>query len=259
MTLPFLLSIPHGGDRVPEEAASLTALTDADIFSDGDACTREIYDLGDEVAAVHQAEIARAFVDINRGPDVRPPEEPDGVVKSLTADRIAVWQGGGPPSRELSETLIDGYWRPYHERLEELASLPGVRLGIDCHSMAEFAPAIAPRPGEPRPLFCLSNGDGDTAPGELLVQLADALAESFECGRETIRINDPFQGGYVTRWHGRHWRNGGLPWMQIEMNRRWYLSEPWFDRSALTVAPERLLDLRRRFQAVLETMTALSG
>ncbi len=251
MTLPVLLSIPHGGDRVPPEAAAATALNAADIFSDGDACTREIYDLGDQVAAVQQATIARAFVDLNRGIDVRPPDQPDGVVKSLTADRIPVWRHGGAPADELAETLLERYWHPYHRRLEALADSPDLRLGIDCHSMAAVAPAIAPRPGEPRPLFCLSNANGDTAPDELLRELADALADSFECDRADILLNDPFQGGFITRWHGRRFASGGLPWLQIEMNRSWYLAEPWYDASTQTVQPQRLRELNQRMRAAL--------
>lgn len=192
MTLPFLLSITHGGDQVPEEAAPLTVLTESDIFSDGDACAREIYGLGDKAFSVHQAKVARAFVDLNRGTNAGPPEHPDGVVKSLTANRVAVWQDGDSPSDAFSETQIDRYWRPYHDCFEELASLPDVRLGIDCHSMAELAPTIAARPGEARPLFGLSNGDGETAPIELLTQLADTLAELFGCEPEAIKINVPF-------------------------------------------------------------------
>jgi len=257
MTLPVLLSIPHGGDVVPEEAAPFTSLSAADIFSDGDACTRDIYNLGDAVAALHQAEIARAFVDLNRGLDVRPPENPDGVVKSLTADRIPVWRGGGPPPDDLAETLLDRYWRPYHDRLEELAALDEVRLGIDCHSMAEFAPAIAPKPGEPRLLFCLSNANGETASDDLLGELADALAVSFECDREAIRLNDPFLGGYITRWHGRNFHSGGLPWIQVEMNRSWYLVEPWHQASTQTVDPQRLRELNRSFREALALLSAL--
>ena len=257
MTLPFLLSIPHGGDRVPPEAIEDTVLDDAGIFSDGDACTRAIYDLGDEVVAVHQAEIARAFVDLNRPTDDRPPDNPDGVVKSLTADRIPVWRGGGPPPGDLAETLIERYWRPYHERLAELAAHPDVRVAFDCHSMAEFAPAIAPRPGEPRPAFCLSNGNGVNAPASLLEALADALAAAFDCPREDIRLNDPFQGGHITRRHGARFAEGGTPWVQIEMNRRWYLADPWYDPATRRVDEGRLLDLRRWFRAALEALPVL--
>ena len=255
MTLPVLLSIPHGGDRVPPEAAPHSALTPADIFSDGDACTREIYDLGDAVVAVHRADIARAFVDLNRAPDVRPPENPDGFVKSLTADRIPVWRGGGPPPDDLAETLLERYWHPYHDRLADLAADPAVRVAFDCHSMAEFAPAIAPRPGEPRPAFCLSNANGATAPDSLLEALADAFADAFDCPRDEIRLNDPFQGGHITRSHGAGFGEGGTPWVQIEMNRRWYLADPWYDRATNAVHPDRLKELRERFRAAVEALS----
>lgn len=257
MTLPVLLSIPHGGDRVPPKAEPFTTLTAADIFSDGDACTREIYNVSDAVAAIHQADIARAFVDLNRGLDARPPAQPDGVIKSLTADRIPVWRGGGPPSDELAESLLWTYWRPYHERLEQLAARPDVRVAFDCHSMAEFAPEITPNSGEPRPLFCLSNGDGASASDAMMFELAEALADSFDCSRSEIRINDPFQGGYITRWHGGRFVEGGTPWIQIEMNRRWYLSRPWFDAGGLTVDEARLAELRHRFLAALEMLAFL--
>ena len=254
MTLPVLLSIPHGGDRTPPEARALSALGPADIFRDGDACTRDIYDLGDAVAAVRQAEIARAFVDLNRPPNDRPPANPDGVVKSLTADRVPVWRDGGPPSPGLAEALIERYWRPYHDELARLAARPDVRVAFDCHSMAEVAPAIAPRPGEPRPAFCLSNANGATAPDALLAELADALAGAFDCPREEIRLNDPFQGGHITRSHGAGFAEGGTPWVQIEMNRRWYLADPWYDRSTPSVDAARLGDLRSRFRAALESL-----
>ena len=251
MTLPVLLSIPHGGDRVPPEATRHTVLDEASLFSDGDACTRAIYDLGDAVAAVQQADIARAFVDLNRPSDDRPPANPDGVVKSLTADGIPVWRGAGPPPDDLAATLIDRYWRPYHARLAELARRPGIRVAFDCHSMAEVAPAIAPRPGERRPLFCLSNGSGTTAPQSLLEELAAALAGAFGCARREIRLNDPFRGGHITRWHGRRFAAGGTPWVQIEMNRSWYLAEPWYDPATRRVEEARLSELRGRFHGAL--------
>ncbi len=252
--LPILLSIPHGGDRVPPEAAPHSALRPRDIFSDGDACTREIYDLGRAVAAVQQTDIARAVVDLNRPPTALPPAQPDGVVKSLTADRVPVWKHGAGPDAALTQTLLTRYWRPYHQRLEQLAARPEVRLALDCHSMAEYAPAIAPHPGEPRPRFCLSNANGQTAPAALLHELAQALSQSFHCPPDQIHLNDPFQGGHITRRHGQRYKEGGPPWIQIEMNRNWYLSEPWFHPATQQVNPQRLQTLRHQFQTALEAL-----
>ena len=75
-----------------------------------------------------------------------------------------------------------------------------------------------------------------------------------DCDREAILLNVPFQGGYITRWHGRNFHNGGLPCVQIEMNRSWYLSDPWYDPSTLTVDPQRLEDLKRRFHSALNRL-----
>ena len=116
--------------------------------------------------------------------------------------------------------------------------------------MAETPPDVAPDADAPRagrPLFCLSNGDGATAPEALMLDLRAALADAFSCAPEAIRLNDPFRGGHITRAHG----GGSLPWIQVEMNRSLYLAEPWFDRRTRTFDPARSEDLRTRFLAAL--------
>lgn len=204
------------------------------------------------MAAVRSTDTARAIVDLNRAPDDRPPANPDGVVKSLTADRVSVWRGREAPDDDLARLLIQRYWQPYHHDLAAMCERPDVLVAFDCHSMAQFAPAISPRPGEARPLFCLSNGNGDTAPSEMLEELAAALAEAFECDRAAIGLNEPFSGGHITRRHGRRSQPGrSVPWVQIEMNRCWYLAPPWYDAVARTVDPARLEDLRTRFAEAL--------
>ncbi|MGV7222698.1 MAG: hypothetical protein ACQ9MH_14365 [Nitrospinales bacterium] len=40
--LPYLISIPHGGTKIPEEVAGSVCLSKKDLFEDGDAFTREI-------------------------------------------------------------------------------------------------------------------------------------------------------------------------------------------------------------------------
>ena len=62
-----------------------------------------------------------------------------------------------------------------------------------------------------------------------------------------VVMNKPFAGGYITRTYGE----GALPWVQVEMNRSLYLSEPWFDVETLTIQPERLQYLNQRFRKTL--------
>jgi formiminoglutamase len=244
--LPVLLSIPHGGTEVPEELRDRVCITAEDLFDDSDPFTREIYDLGHDVAQVVKADVARAFVDMNRAPDDLPPTNPDGAVKTATCFKRPIYVQGREPDAALTERLIERYHARYHEQLAT-ASGQGVKLALDCHSMLSHAPPIGRDYGTPRPLFCLSNRDGATAPHNVLQELANAVAEAFEIPASEIGLNDPFKGGYITRVHG----TGTVPWMQVEMNRSLYLSDPWFRADTLTVYPKRLAELRDRFARAL--------
>lgn len=248
MTLPILLSIPHGGTQVPPEVADRVCITARDLFDDIDPCTKALYDVGPAVAAVVSTPIARTFVDMNRDAHDRPPDNPDGVVKTVTCHGRPIYHEHLALTPDLTEALIQRYHAAYHERLERAARHPGLRLGLDCHTMLARPPAIAPDRDAARPPFCLSNGEGATCPMDLLEALAEAIAAAFECDREDVALNRPFTGGYITRRHGA----GPLPWIQVEMNRSWYLAEPWHDRDALTVDPSRLDDLRGRFLRALQ-------
>lgn len=149
-------------------------------------------------------------------------------------------------------TLLATYHTPYHEALERAAAAADMRLCLDCHSMSDYPPPIAPDASRRRPLFCLSNADGKTCSQAVLDALASALGSAFGCGRHAISANDPFKGGYITRRHGA----GQVPWIQVEMNRSLYLAEPWFDRERLTVDPERLAELKERFAKALRSVAS---
>jgi formiminoglutamase len=248
--LRVLLSIPHGGTALPEELRDRVCITTRDLFDDSDPFTAEIFDLTGEVSRVVKADIARPFVDLNRAPTDRPPGNADGVVKTETCFFRPIYFPGREPDDALTERLIERYHTPYHGQLEESASAPGIRLALDCHSMWPVAPPISDDAGRPRPLFCLSNRDGTTAPGELLEELAAAIAQAYEVPPALIGLNDPFKGGYITTRHGA----GSLPWIQVEMNRCFYLDEPWFDVDTLRVSPDRIADLRARFLSALRCM-----
>ena len=78
--------------------------------------------------------------------------------------------------------------------------------------------------------------------------LAECIAESYGINRNEISINEPFQGGYITRTYG----NNPIPWIQIEMNRDIYLCEPWFNKDSLRVDETRLAELQKKFGKTLE-------
>lgn len=210
MTLPFLLSVPHAGLRVPPEAEPFCKLKVQEIVEDGDEGAAEIYDLASEVEALVTTDIARAIVDLNRAEDDR---RRDGVVKTHTCWNVPVYSE--PPSGSLIKALLENHYYPYHERLGDLGRVGSSRLGIDCHTMAAKGPPVGPDPGKERPWICLSNADG-TCP-QRWVEVLKACFEELVDG--PVRVNDPFRGGYITNRHSTE-----MPWLQLEMSRGPFMS-----------------------------------
>lgn len=209
MTLPLLISVSHGGPRVPAEAEPFCILTADQIKQDGDEGAADTYALADVVTGFVTTDVARAIVDVNRSEDDR---HADGVVKTHTCWNVPVYQRFPPDG--LIETLLARYYRPYHARLTELAG-SGVRLGVDCHTMAAHGPPIGPDPGAERPWVCLSNADS-TCPRAWIERLARCFEVSFE---RSVFINKPFTGGYIVRTHASE-----MPWVQLEVSRAPFLT-----------------------------------
>jgi formiminoglutamase len=209
MKLPLLLSVPHAGLLIPDEVKELVTLSEQDIIEDGDKGAAEIYwPLEREVAAFVTTKVARAIVDMNRAEDDR---RQDGIVKTHTCWNVPVY--GEPLSEELVQILLERYYRPYHAKLSNFPN--GIKLGIDCHTMAAEGPPVGPDPGKTRPEICLSNADR-TCPQDWLESLAECFGEAFE---SEVSINDPFKGGYIIRSHASE-----LPWVQLELSRAPFLS-----------------------------------
>ncbi|MHA7734761.1 N-formylglutamate amidohydrolase [Nitrosopumilus sp. S6] len=246
--LPVLLSIPHGGLKKPVELEGHLSITDKDLFDDSDPFVIEMYDLGDKVQRVIKTDIARAFVDLNRSLQDMPPDNPDGLIKSMTCYEQPIYIKGKEPDESLRNLLIELYYLPYHKAIQKSFEELDLQLCLDCHSMASFAPGISPDgANKKRPLFCISNQDGKTCSDEMLELLADCISDSYLIDREEISLNDPFHGGHITRTYG----NNPLPWIQVEMNRELYLSEKWFNSETLSMKTNRLQDLNQMFEHTL--------
>ena len=249
--LPLLISIPHGGTKKPVELEGHLCITDKDLFDDSDPFVNEIYDMADKVQYVIKTDIARAFVDLNRSFQDLPPKTSDGLIKSSTCYQRPIYNKGKEPDDLLISLLIELYYRPYHRTIQKKLMELDLQLCLDCHSMASLAPSISPDGNnKKRPMFCLSNQDGQTSSNELINLLADCISESFSIDRKEISINDPFHGGYITKTYG----NNPVPWIQVEMNKDLYLSEPWFDRNSLCVNPSRLEELNKQFEICLNRL-----
>jgi len=269
MKLPVLVSIPHGGWKVADEIKDAWALSERDAFHDGDPLTARIYDFHDRVEHQLVMEFYRAVVDLNRSPDDIAPANPDGVIKSRTCWNVPVYRQDTLPGAELVKSLLDRYYYSYHRLLEEKLKTSGLKLILDCHSMAAQSPPIEKDAGAIRPLVCLGNlGDenGEIEPVMDRITCEPSLirfmAEEFKrvFANEDLEVdppavatmNVPFNGGYITRRYGGR----GIPLVQIEMSRALYLNKASFDESTLTVGKSRIDDLNSKVWKVISKTVA---
>jgi len=225
---PFLISIPHGGIRIPPELDGRLRLGREDIRYYSDPDTRELFEFGDRVAACIEAEISRMIIDLNRPPLPLPPRDPDGIIKIHTVDGRLVYREGKVPDLQLIHKLLMAWYFPYHQKIDELIDNCGIAIAFDCHSMLPWGSGEQKDAGKKRPLICLGN-NGDrtgqakkngitTCPAGWVQDLAGEFRKEFGLGRE-VAINNPFSGGFISNAH--YWRKG-IPWIQIEVNRALY-------------------------------------
>lgn len=207
MKLPLIISVPHAGLTVPQEARDYCALAPEQILADSDEGAAEIYDLKSEVTVHITTNVARAIVDMNRAEDDR---GRDGIVKTHTCYNARVYRE--PVPEDVIEILLERYYRPYHQRL--LESAVDAKFGVDCHTMAAVGPPCSKDSDCERPNICLSNAHG-TCPQDWFEKLVHCFKESFE---SEISVNHPFKGGYIIRSHSFE-----LPWVQVEFSRAPFL------------------------------------
>ena len=265
--MPFLISVPHGGLEVPPKFRSLCKLDLPAILGDGDTWSIFLYSLENRVHSYQRFRYARAVLDLNRAPGDRPPQNPDGVVKTVTVSGEQVWKNAGGLEDEDINYLLENYYHPYHQSLAEASEPGGIMLGLDCHTMLPEAPGYSTGDGEKRPLVCLSNrgdyngeeaGEPLTAPPALIRSLAEALEKRLALQAErtnlpAVLINQPFRGGYITRKHGSA---GKIPWIQVEFNRCLYLQGDPFTAEPDSETLSKLNELRSIFIEALKEISS---
>jgi formiminoglutamase len=258
---PILISVPHGGDKIPRELAESCALSPWELFEDADALTREIFDFRDRAAGFADTQIARSLIDLNRNRADFNSQNPDGVIKGKTAHGASVFTNDQFPAIKTIEGVLARYYDPYHKKIDEQLGSDSFKLALDCHSMDPIGPKLGKKPGERRPLFCLSNG-GDssgfpigkkgyiTCSPTLIINFAEILAQTFKISEEEVLLNDPFPGGHIIRSH----YSDVVPWIQLEINKRLYITSDKFDKKSLTCFPGVISNLKERIWTAVQKL-----
>jgi N-formylglutamate amidohydrolase len=128
-----------------------------------------------------------------------------------------------------AEDRIRRCWEPYHAALRDLIGQTVARFGvcllIDCHSMPSgpSGPSGQSRgpagTGSMTPNFVLGDAHGTACDAYIVDRIESCLRRLGY----SVRRNDPYAGGYVTRQYGRP--RAGVNALQIEIARGLYMDE----------------------------------
>lgn len=243
-TSPVVIASPHSGNLYPAAFIAESRLDARALRKSEDSFVDELCacapSLGMPLLA---AGFPRAYCDVNREAwELDPAMFEDALPPHVntTSPRVAAGLGtiarvvasGEPIYRHKlrfaeAESRIATCWQPYHDALTDLMATTKSRFGacllLDIHSMPSPYGHAAPGHG---PDIVLGDAHG-TACGRSVVGL---IERELRAEGLSVRRNDPYAGGYVTRHYGRPRER--LHVAQIEIARPLYMNEVLITRTA---------------------------
>ena len=187
------------------------------------------------------ATFPRAYCDANREPWELDPAMFDDALPSwvnTASPRVSAGLGtiakivasGEPIYRARlrfaeAEARVQSCWEPFHAALTGEIEAAHARFGtcvlVDCHSMP--ANSLPPRSQVD---IVLGDAHGTACAPAVVQAVEDVLTQlGF-----SVRRNDPYAGGFITRHYGRP--RQGIHAVQIEINRTLYMDEARIERLA---------------------------
>jgi N-formylglutamate amidohydrolase len=239
--VPVVFASPHSGRTYPPEFLAAARLDPLNLRRSEDSFVDELFAAAvDHGAPLVCATFPRAFCDANREPwELDPAMFADQLPAWVNTTSARVGAGLGTLARIVAsgeaiyraklsfaeaERRVQDYWQPYHSTLQALIegtrAVFGACLLIDCHSM----PSHGGRPGGRAPDFVLGDAHG-TACNPTVTQYLERRL--IDLGY-TIRRNDPYAGGYITRHYGRPREH--VHAIQLEIARELYMDEARIER-----------------------------
>lgn len=241
-TAPLVFASPHSGRAYPTEFLADSRLDALTLRRSEDSFVEELFASAPLAGCplIH-AIFPRAWCDVNREPWELDPAMFDAPLPEfVNAASPRVGAGLGMIARVVAtgetiyrrkltfaeaEARVAAHWRPYHAALAALIAATVRRFGccllIDCHSM----PAQSPTLGRMRPAdVVLGDAHGTSCAGLATRRIEEGLARIGL----TVRRNEPYAGGYITRHYGRP--REGVHAVQIELARGLYMDEARIER-----------------------------
>ena len=239
-TAALVLTSPHSGRRYDEAFLAQARLDAHSLRRSEDSFVEELFAAGPSLGVpLLAAEFPRAWCDANREPwELDPAMFADALpdYANTTSPRVAAGLGtvarivgAGEPiyGKKLrfaeAKARIDSCWRPFHEALaqsiEDTVARFGHCLVLDCHSMPTPLGRMSSRAD-----VVLGDGHGTSCGAAWTDYVESALgAQGY-----SVRRNDPYAGGFITRHYGRP--REGVQVLQLELARGLYMNERQFTR-----------------------------
>lgn len=245
----MLFHVPHDSTLIPLAVRDHFLLTEDELLNElrlmTDHHTRDLFTRGLADHQVIASNVSRLVVDVERFDlDEEEPMSSKGmgVIYERTHDGHRLRK---PPTDSERQHLLEKWYYPHHERLEqsvaECLSRWGKALIIDCHSYASCCLPYEKNQSSHRPEICIGT-DPFHSPKKLVGDLTLALSnEGFEVG-----LNSPFSGSLVPMACYRKDRR--VMSAMIEVRRDLYLDEE-HGRLA-TSYEETYLKIRRALRSI---------
>jgi N-formylglutamate amidohydrolase len=228
---PVIVEVPHAGLEVDAEALATLVAPALAIGRDADLYVDELYaDAPDLGATLLTARMSRYICDLNRSEQdvdrdtvlgATGRSSPHGLIwRSTTDNRAAIAR---PLPKSELERRLQAYYRPYHDKLDELVRDRLDRYGfvilISGHSMPSRGRDGHDDPGRERADVVPGTRQRSTA-AAAVIDATEEVARRFHFG---LAHDDPYRGGHTTVRYGRP--AAGIHAIQIELNRRLYMNE----------------------------------
>ncbi len=238
-TVPVLVDVPHAGEWIPADVREEMVIGEKVLRRDLDLYVDRLWsgvtDLG---ATLIASQVSRYVVDLNRAADDISPETVKGGERILRAgyyqDRGVVWRTTTaktpvmekPMSKRAFKKRLDRFYHPYHAALaaeiERVRSEFGYCILLDGHSMPSMGRKGHNDPGRKR---------AEIVPGDIEGESCDRtlrwlVEEHFRDQGFSVRSNEPYKGGWITRNYGQPLK--GVHAIQIEVRRDLYMNERTF-------------------------------
>lgn len=237
-TAPVIFASPHSGRDYSPDFLAAARLDPLALRRSEDSFVDELF----VAAPTHGAPLVsatfpRAFCDANREPwELDPAMFADQLPAWVNTTSARVGAGLGTLARIVAsgeviyraklpfaeaERRVRQYWQPFHATLQALiggtTAVFGLCLLIDCHSMPSHG--TAGRAAGKAADFVLGDAHG-TACSPRITRLAEQVLTGLGY---TVRRNEPYAGGYITRHYGRPRER--VHALQVEVARELYMDE----------------------------------